>query len=62
MAYIHDKFLEKTDFCKNCGSQRCDCSPEWIEGCQHFQKFSIDYGVEILRKIRHKEISDVKGI
>jgi len=55
MTSLHDKFLEETDFCKTCGSQRCDCSPEWIEGCQHFQKFSIDYGVKILRKIRHKE-------
>ena len=62
MAYIHDKFLEKTNFCKTCGNQHCDHSPERIEDCQHFQKFNIDYGVEILKKIRHKEISDVKGI
>ena len=32
------KFIE-TGACVCCGTQRCDGSEVWIEGCQEFKKF-----------------------
>ena len=25
--------------CKNCGSQRCDGSEEWLDGCELYEKY-----------------------
>lgn len=32
------EFME-TKICQFCGSQRCDCSEEWLKGCPEFKKF-----------------------
>lgn len=32
------EFIE-TKTCQLCGTQRCDASEEWIEGCQEFKNF-----------------------
>lgn len=32
-------FLAETNFCKNCGTQRCDCSEEWVKGCGHYREW-----------------------
>lgn len=29
----------KTAHCSTCGSQRCDGSPEWMEGCEKWRKY-----------------------
>ena len=34
----YNEFI-KTDACRMCGSQRCDGSAEWIEGCRKYQTF-----------------------
>lgn len=38
---LYDLFLKENKHitCASCGSQRCDCSPMWIEGCQLYQQF-----------------------
>ena len=33
------KEFMKTKECQLCGSQRCDCSEEWMDGCPEFRKF-----------------------
>jgi len=34
-----DLFLKETNYCKMCGSQRCDRTIVWVKGCQHFKKY-----------------------
>ena len=36
------KFIKSED-CQCCGSQRCDCSEEWLEGCPKFKEFMKKY-------------------
>lgn len=36
------KFIKSED-CQYCGSQRCDCSEEWLEGCPKFKEFMKKY-------------------
>ena len=49
---VYKDFIEKNDYrvfldkiCKsyNCGSQRCDGSEEWLDGCKMFQDFKRSY-------------------
>ena len=44
-----DKILEdilllklKNNYCPMCGSQRCDFSEEWREGCKHWKNLVLD--------------------
>ena len=45
--------------CPQCGSQRCDSSPEWIEGCRHYQKLLTSLKEED-EYLRRKNNSDSK--
>ena len=38
MEKIYEEFL-KSDICDLCGTQRCDRSLEWIEGCPKWHEF-----------------------
>ena len=29
----------RKQYCSTCGSQRCDGSPEWMEGCEKWRKY-----------------------
>ena len=38
---LYEMFLRENEriSCAMCGSQRCDRTPMWIEGCQSYQEF-----------------------
>lgn len=38
MERLYLEFLE-SDICNNCGSQRCDQSIEWVDGCPKWKEF-----------------------
>lgn len=38
MKELYLEFLE-SGLCENCGSQRCNQSPEWVSGCQKWKEF-----------------------
>lgn len=38
MKELYLEFLESS-LCENCGSQRCDQSPEWVSGCELWKNF-----------------------
>lgn len=38
MEKLYLEFLE-SGLCENCGSQRCDQSPEWVSGCPKWKEF-----------------------
>lgn len=39
---LQEKFLT-SDYCERCGSQRCDGTLEWLEGCPHWKQFIKNY-------------------
>ena len=39
-------FLKETDYCKKCGSQRCDRTFMWIAGCQYFKNYIKDFSFD----------------
>ena len=49
------KEMFKTYVCTqiNCGSQRCDCSDEWLIGCTLFNKFKSEIN-SIIDKFVHQ--------
>ena len=38
MDKLYQEFLD-TKVCIGCGSQRCEQTPEWIEGCSKWKEF-----------------------
>lgn len=41
-SLLQDIFLKRICENTNCGSQRCDCSPVWVNGCKLYQEFKED--------------------
>lgn len=48
------KIFIKTEDCQFCGSQRCDCSEEWMEGCKAFKEFCKKYEEDNINLELHK--------
>lgn len=46
--------------CPKCGSQRCDSSYEWMEGCQSYKKLLASLKKEEDEYLRRKNNSDSK--
>ena len=38
---LEQEFKEK-GYCQKCGSQRCEQTGEWLEGCSQWRKFKKD--------------------
>jgi hypothetical protein len=47
---VQELFLEGVCKHYNCGSQRCDCSDEWLQGCKLFLEFKKDINELIILK------------
>lgn len=50
---LRELFLDKICNNYNCGSQRCDCSPEWVDGCTLFKEFKEEINA-ICEKLLNK--------
>lgn len=48
------KSLFRNEVCPNipCGSQRCDASDEWLDGCRTFQEFKMSIS-EVIEKYKN---------
>lgn len=55
---LKDRFLKETDFCFRCGSQRCDKTSIWIEGCKEYQAW-LD---KEFNKVKNQEDNKVKFV
>lgn len=54
------KIFIKTEDCQFCGSQRCDCSEEWMEGCRAFKEFCKKYEEDNINLELHKNKEKMK--
>ncbi|MCM1324387.1 MAG: hypothetical protein NC218_09510 [Acetobacter sp.] len=45
LSTAKEEFTKSKD-CMLCGSQRCDRSLEWLEGCPKWKKFLKERGIE----------------
>ena len=48
---VQELFLESVCKNYNCGSQRCDRSEEWLEGCKLYQEFKNGVNELIILKL-----------